>query len=158
MKANKRLARASVSPSRPVLKREGNGAGKTWLPVHEDLRTVQRDDAVQRYIELYDFAPFGYVNFDRSGRIAEMNLTAAQLLGRARERIIGMPFGLFVIREDTELFLRHLHNCRSSTRRVETELRLKNAKGEIIHAELSSTPVFATPHDGVLLYQTAIVD
>ena len=116
------------------------------------------DHIVQRYSDLYDFAPNGYVSFDRSGRIAEINLTAAQLFGLPRERIIGMPFVVFVSRDDTTLFLHHLLQCRRSEARVATELRLKDAKGKIIYAELSSTPVAPSLHNGALVYQTAIID
>ena len=116
------------------------------------------DHAVQRYADLYDFAPTGYVSFDRSGRIEEINMTAAEMFGIPRERLIGMPFTVFVWREDTTLFLHHLLQCRCSVRNVETELRLKNSKRQIIHACLSSTPVSASMHNGALLYQTAIVN
>src|SRR5262249_4745849 len=116
------------------------------------------DHAIQRYADLYDFAPTGYVSFDRSGRVEEINLTAAQLFGMPRERLIGMPFMVFVAREDTELFLHHLLRCRCSDTRVESELRLKDVKRNIIHAVICSTPVAASVHNGALLYQTAIVD
>src|SRR5439155_19164286 len=36
--------------------------------------------AIQRYVDLFDFAPTGYVSFDRVGRIEEINVAAAQLL------------------------------------------------------------------------------
>src|SRR5262249_9161269 len=116
------------------------------------------DHAVQRYADLYDLAPTGYVSFDRSGRIEEINLTAAQLFGMPRERLIGMPFMVFVLREDTELFLHHLLRCRCSDPRVDSELRLKDVKHKIIHAVISSTPVAASVLNGALLYQTSIVD
>jgi len=119
---------------------------------------VKIDHVVQRYSDLYEFAPNGYVSFDRSGRITEINLTASQLFGLPRERIIGMPFLVFVSRDDTTLFLHHLLQCRCSETRVKTELRLKDAKGKIIHAELNSTSVTASLHNGAALFQTAIID
>ncbi len=52
-------------------------------------RTLENelDQAVQRYIELYDFAPVGYVSLDRVGRIEEVNLAAVQMLGRSRRSL-----------------------------------------------------------------------
>src|SRR5262245_38411618 len=41
------------------------------------VHNLAREQAIQRYTELYDFAPTGYVSFNRSGRIAEINLAAA---------------------------------------------------------------------------------
>src|SRR5207302_2733127 len=86
------------------------------------------------------------------------NLAAAKLLGRSRDLLIGRPFPLFVVRQDTQLFFDHLLRCRSSERQVESELRLKDVHGEIVFAHLSSTPTVSTLRDGTLLYQTAIVD
>jgi len=114
--------------------------------------------ATQRYADLYDFAPVGYVSFDRAGRIAEINLTGAGLFGMPRERMIGMPFAVFVWREDVPLFLHHLLRCRNSDARVETELRLKNSKHEIIQAQLCSTPITASAHNGAVVFQTSIVN
>jgi PAS domain S-box-containing protein len=123
---------------------------------HPDKRELDR--AVQRYADLYDLAPTGYVSLNRSGRIEEINLTAAQLFGIPRERLIGMPFMVFVAREDTELFLHHLLRCRCSDTRVETELRLKNTAREIIYAQICSTPISASLSNGAVLFQTSIVD
>src|ERR671919_125555 len=36
---------------------------------------TELEEAIQRYVGLFDFAPIGYVTFDRSGRIEEVNVT-----------------------------------------------------------------------------------
>src|SRR6476646_637025 len=114
--------------------------------------------AIQRYIDLFDFAPIGYVSFDRVGHIEEMNVAAARILGDSRDRLIDRPFSHYVIKEDSALFLNHLLRCRSSESRVETELRLKKRNGDIILAHLASSPMTSSMRDGALLYQTAILD
>ena len=114
--------------------------------------------AIQRYVDLFDFAPIGYVSFDRAGRIEEINLAAAQLLGVSRDLLIGRPFARHVTKEDSALFLNHLRRCRSSESRVETDLHLKKRSGEIILAHLASSPMTSSMRDGVLFYQTAIID
>src|SRR5438874_6745023 len=114
--------------------------------------------AIQRYVDLFDFAPIGYVSLNRVGHIEEINLAAAQLLGRSRDRLIGGPFALHVTKEDSALFLNHLLRCRSSESRVETELHLKKRHGEIILVHLASSPMTSTMREETLLYQTAIID
>jgi PAS domain S-box-containing protein len=120
--------------------------------------SIPKGDTVVRLSELYDFVPSGYVSFDRSGRIVEANLSAAQLIGLPRKRLIGMPFATLVWREDTPLFLYHLLLCRSSDSRVETELRLKNSKRLIIHARISSTRIIKSRLNGRVEFHTSIVD
>jgi len=51
---------------------------------------------LEKYTELYDFAPTGYFSVDKRGRILEVNLMGAALLGIERSRLIGRPFALFV--------------------------------------------------------------
>jgi PAS domain S-box-containing protein len=126
-------------------------------PVFKHPKT-ELEAAIQRYVDLFDFAPIGYVSFDRVGRIEEINVTAARLLGDSRDRLIGRPFAPYVIEEDSALFLNHLLRCRSSKSRVETELRLKKRNGEIILAHLASSPMTSSMRDSVFLYQTAIID
>jgi PAS domain S-box-containing protein len=119
---------------------------------------TELEAAVQRYVDLFEFAPIAYVSFNRVGRIEESNLVAAQLLGRSRDRLIGQPFALHVAKKDGALFLNHLFRCRASESRVETELYLKKQNGEIILAHLASSPMTSSMRDGALLYQTAIID
>jgi PAS domain S-box-containing protein len=160
-RANKKMkaaASASQKFSANGAVRE-NGATKraASAPVFRHSKT-ELEAAIQRYADLFEFAPIAYVSFDRVGRIEEINLSAAQLLGGSRARLIGKPFALHVMKEDRGPFLKHLLRCRSSDSRVETELRLKKQSGEIILAHLATSPMTSSMWDGALLYQTAILD
>src|SRR5437870_1813136 len=117
---------------------------------------TELEAATQRFVDLYDFAPIAYVSFGRAGRIEEANLTATELLGEPRDRLIGRPFAFYVT--DLDLFMQHLLSCRTSQRQVKTELELKPRKGERIPALLCSRPITSTTRNGALLYQTAIMD
>jgi PAS domain S-box-containing protein len=136
-----------------------NGATKRSAnaPVFKHPKT-ELEAAIQRYVDLFEFAPIPYVSFDRVGRVEEINLAAVQLLGGSRARLIGEPFALHVTKEDRIPFLNHLLRCRSSNRRVETELHLKKRNGDIIIAHLASSPMTSSMRDGARLYQTAILD
>ena len=57
------------------------------------------ETALERYTELYDFAPMGYFTLDQSGAISAVNLNGAKYLGIERSRLIGRPFGQFVVDE-----------------------------------------------------------
>ncbi|HEY6205122.1 MAG TPA: PAS domain S-box protein, partial [Chthoniobacterales bacterium] len=114
------------------------------------------ESVIQRYVDLYDFAPVAYVSFDRAGRIEEANLAATELLGVSRDLVIGRPFAFYVA--DLDSFLKHLLHCRTSQQQVETRLQLKPKNKHPIPVQLFSTPITSTSKDGALLYQTAIVD
>jgi two-component system, cell cycle sensor histidine kinase and response regulator CckA len=60
--------------------------------------------SLERYADLYDFAPVGYVTLDRTGAVLAANLTAADLLAVRRARLPGRPFGLFVAAKDRKAF------------------------------------------------------
>src|SRR2546423_13596829 len=117
---------------------------------------TELESAIQRYVDLYDFAPIAYMSFDRAGRIEEANLAATELLGEPRDLLIGRPFAFYAA--DLDSLLRHLLYCRTSQQQVKTELLLKSRKGEEIPALLLSTPITSTTRNGALLFQTAIID
>ncbi|WP_167224306.1 PAS domain-containing protein [Massilia rubra] len=56
--------------------------------------------ALASYTELFDFAPVPYFTLDRVGKIAELNLAAARLLGIERARVIDKRLGVFVAEAD----------------------------------------------------------
>jgi PAS domain S-box-containing protein len=119
---------------------------------------TELEQAIQRYVALFDFAPIGYVTFDRSGRIEEVNVTAARLIGRPRRQLIGSTFAVCVAKEDMQRFLNHLFECHSSEVPVVTELHLRRPDGKRFPVQLSSTATLTLMKDGAHLYQTAIVD
>ncbi|MGE5353890.1 MAG: sensor histidine kinase, partial [Acidobacteriota bacterium] len=66
--------------------------------MNEELR-LARDKAelsAEKYEELYDFAPAGYLTLQPDGSISELNLSAAQMLGSERSRLINNNFRNFV--------------------------------------------------------------
>jgi PAS domain-containing protein len=68
---------------------------------NEELRRAQSEfeDSRNRYSNLYDFAPIGYIGyftFDINGLILEVNLTGANILGVERIFLIKKPFSLYI--------------------------------------------------------------
>jgi PAS domain S-box-containing protein len=68
------------------------------LQVHQvelEMQNAELQDArdktealLERYTDLYDFAPVGYLSIDAEGLIQEVNLTGAALLGVERSRLM----------------------------------------------------------------------
>src|SRR2546430_12281955 len=112
---------------------ESNGQrerGSSFQGLRQPKRELE--SAIQRYVDLYDFAPIPYVSFDRAGRIEEANLAATELLSEPRDLLIGRPFAFYAA--DLDSLLRHLLYCRTSQQEVKTELLLKTRKGEEVPA------------------------
>jgi PAS domain S-box-containing protein len=156
MKNGRKTARKEKRARRNSAKIDSNGRrdrASSARGLHQPK--TQLETVIQRYVDLYDFAPIAYVSLDRAGRIEEANLAATKLLRQPRDLLIGRPFAFYVAGLDS--FLKHLLLCRTSQQQVKTELLLKNKKGEQIPAVLLSTPVTSTKN-GAVLSQTAIVD
>lgn len=73
---------------------------------NEELRLAQglAQEASEQYQNLFDFAPVGYFLWDREGRILELNLAGAALLGLDRSAAVRKRFGQFVTAEDRATF------------------------------------------------------
>ena len=151
-KVNSTSANETTSLSKANGRHHHNGASIL------DYQKDELESAIQRYAELYDFAPVAYVTFDRIGRIEEANLTTARLLGRERDSLIGAPFARHIHKSDVDAFLHHLLRCRSAKKETATELRVKNRLGEIIPVEISSAPTYSSIGERILLFQTVIID
>jgi PAS domain S-box-containing protein len=60
---------------------------------------LARDEAeavLEKYTDLYEFAPVGYFTLDCKGIIQLVNLTGAMMIGSNRSRLVGRPFRLLV--------------------------------------------------------------
>ncbi|MDP3708177.1 MAG: PAS domain S-box protein [Polaromonas sp.] len=73
---------------------------------NEALREAQQEaeSALERYVELYDHAPVGYLSLSRTGIIDRANLAAAGLLGLERSKLIRRNFEFFVVRHDVPAY------------------------------------------------------
>lgn len=59
---------------------------------------------LERYADLYNFAPMGYFTLDRNGAIQQANLTGSCMLGVGRADLVNRRFGPFVRDADRQAF------------------------------------------------------
>jgi two-component system CheB/CheR fusion protein len=78
---------------------------------NEELQRTQAaaEEASRKYGDLFDFAPVGYFLWDHEGRILELNLAGAALLGSDRSRVVHKQFGQFVAAEHRATFADFCH-------------------------------------------------
>ena len=94
---------------------------------NQDLRDSRQalEEARDRYAELYDFSPVGYLTLDKQGVIHNLNLTAAALLGRERSRLLGKPLMPFVTPEYRSALYDHIRRAFSDEGQITGTLELQ---------------------------------
>jgi PAS domain S-box-containing protein len=83
---------------------------ETWQSQQEDLllaRTALERER-QRYLELFEFAPDGYLVTDRYGLIRQANRAASELLNVRQEALVGKPLGVYIALDDRPAFRKQL--------------------------------------------------
>lgn len=73
---------------------------------NDELQRTQSElkDSRNAYLQLFDFAPNGYVSLDRNAVVQKANLTAAELLGLPRQFLVGRPLITYISSQDHERF------------------------------------------------------
>ncbi len=125
---------------------------------NEELRHTQQklEASREKYFDLYDMAPVGYVTLNEKGIILEANLTAATLLGIERRHLIRQPLTSFIDRADEDIY--YFCNKRLFETRGHQECEVRMLKGDGIQfwARLEAS---AAREDGSEpTYRTAIID
>lgn len=103
-----------------------------------------------RYLDLYEFAPVGYLTLTAKGKIIETNLTAADLLRVERNNLINRHFASLISPKDSDrwhLLLKRLLGCEGERKNV--ELMLKRGDS-YFQARLDCLPAITGDHTSVL--------
>ena len=124
---------------------------------NEELRRaqVELEESRTRYVDLYDFAPVGYLTLDDHGVILEANLTAARQLGIDRAFLINRPIHLFS-RQDGDRIREHLGAVFRTQERQVCEVLLTAKSGPEIYARLES--IFIAENSGAKRCRTNVID
>lgn len=87
---------------------------------HEELERSRSE-----YVDLYDFAPVGYLTLDNKGIILKMNLTAASMLGIERNKLINKPFSICISEGSSHIFFAFLKKVFEEKTQNNCEIRIK---------------------------------
>lgn len=124
---------------------------------NRELREAQQSlqEAHDRYSNLYDFAPTGYITLDPGGTIREINLTAAHKLGSPRAELLGTPFEKYLAPEQRPDFFRHLRRTLDGGTRESVRLELRSGQGRYRWISLESVRALS---GGKTVCHSAMVD
>lgn len=79
----------------------------------------------QRYQELFEFAPDGYLVTDANGKIQEANRAALVMLNVSQEFLVGKPLSVFIDHPDRDRFDRELDRLQQLETLQDWEIRLR---------------------------------
>ena len=100
---------------------------------------AELEKALVQYTDLYDFAPVGYILLGGDGRIRQINLGGASLLGMDRSNLIGKRLGGFVSDESHSVFNGFIENQASDGDTKYCELLLENKERGPVWVNLKAT-------------------
>lgn len=98
---------------------------------NEELRSIQTyvETTRDKFKELYDLSPSGFVETDTHGRITEANRTFCRMAGYDKASILHLPFVFFIAQEDREKYYRHLNKIVKTDSKDICEVNLFRRRG-----------------------------
>ncbi len=119
------------------------------LELQNEALQVARNEAesvLEKYTDLYDFAPVGYFSLDERGRILEANLTGAAMLGVNRSRLVGQRLTRFVVQAERTIITAFLKRLFSKSGGQLCEVTLEKVGGTFFCAHLHGVPTDSACH------------
>jgi PAS domain S-box-containing protein len=110
---------------------------------NESLRQAKLalEESRDRYVDLYEFAPVGYLTLSAEGSIIEANLTGSGLLGVDRKEVLHRSFSAFVSDKHQELWRRDFQALISGGGDCKTELSMVRGDGTTFSAQVNAVAV-----------------
>jgi len=103
---------------------------------NEELERAHAEarEASEKYYDLFDFAPIGYFVWEHEGRILEVNLAGAALLGLSRKVVVQKRFGQFVAGEHRPAFADFCRQVLTTGTQQTCEVKLLRDDGQTVYA------------------------
>jgi PAS domain S-box-containing protein len=126
---------------------------------NEELRHAQvaLTQSRDRFNQLYDFAPVGYMTLSAEGRVLEANLALASLLGLVRGKLMGQKFSSFVPPESQDPLYLHQRAVQDSGAKQVCQLDLRRSDGATFPARME-TIALRNEEGGGFHFLSVIID
>ncbi len=127
---------------------------------NEELMRAQLEIENQRdkYRELYEFAPIGYLKVNNKGIISELNLKCSDMLGIKRDILVNLSMIDFIKKEDQEIYYRHMKEIMNTgeARFCELQMQRRDRNRTSFHTRLESLPILDSNRNTVGINVTLI--
>ena len=124
----------------PVMERELDQA---LIRAEHRKGQIELKASRDRYVDLYDSAPVGYLTLSAEGLIEQVNLTGADMLGQQRDSLLRTRFVDFVQAADTERWQATFRQALRQGDKQRFELALRCAMGGRLDVQLDCMRVTA---------------
>ncbi|MEH1971353.1 MAG: EAL domain-containing protein [Nostoc sp.] len=120
---------------------ELNTAMEELLAASEELEVTRAavEKERQRYQDLFEFAPDGYLVTNTIGTIQEANHAAATLLGVSQKYLVGKPLIIFIAQQDRQSFSFQMNNLQQL---LNWEINLQPRRGKPFPASVKASAVY----------------
>jgi PAS domain S-box-containing protein len=127
---------------------------------NEQLRQtqLQLQKSHDRYLELYDFAPLGYLTMDSNGFIVQANLAVCALLKTQRNVLLTQPFNDYVKASQRNEFENHLSLVSETLSKQTCELELVASNRSEVNVEMLTVPIDSPDDDHALWYRAILTN
>ena len=126
---------------------------------NEELRRAQEElrASRDRYSDLFDLAPVGYLTLSDKGLIVEANLTLADMFAVERGALHGRSVTTLIVDEDQDIYYRHRHALLETGESPPCELRLRRKDQTSLWVSMESV-LTEMPATGESLVRVAVSD
>jgi len=114
---------------------------------NEELRRTQEEleEALDKYTDLYDYAPVGYLIVQSYGIITSANITAGSILGEDRKELEGTSVQLYIDREFQDAFYKLRRSAEKEAGVQSCEIVMRRKGDVTFHARMDC---IAIPGEG----------
>ena len=114
------------------------------------------EEARDKYLDLYDRAPAGYLTLDAKGVIRQANQTMASMISTERHRLLDQSIYGFVEQERHGALLRHLNSVAKGCAQQNLETEFLKTDGTRLPIQMESSP--RSPVGGEQGFRIVLVD
>ena len=110
---------------------------------NEDLRKIQLElkAARDKYSDLYDFAPVGYLSVDKNLLVIEANLTCCNQLGVERRKLMKRGLSHYIAKDYQGEYYKAVRMSIENKERQTCEIELVKDNGPSFYAQLEYVPI-----------------
>ncbi|MDB5285651.1 MAG: domain S-box protein [Mucilaginibacter sp.] len=110
---------------------------------NDELRRANEELDVERlrFSGIYDLAPVGYFIMDMTGKVEDVNITGATLLGRQKRRIIDFKLQSFITPECIEEFYVFLDRLNTTSTQLNCQLKFFKDDAIVIDAQVEGITI-----------------